>query len=160
MMLFRCCPQPPCVIFLKAVLPVFITPFLCLYLTWKISFLTVFSALIFGSDFEERLIIYKCKAGYLCHPVASHLTQSKNQGPSSDWQCYMEPDFCHLSDPVSCSSTQCRTGHLVASWTCQALIPGFPACELKNTVVRVLGSGLRLSGFNTGSISLPVRSDS
>ena len=84
MMLFRCCPQPPCVIFLKAVLPVFITPFLYLYLTWKISFLTVFSALIFGSDFEERLIIYKCKAGYLFHPVASHLTQSKNQGPSSD----------------------------------------------------------------------------
>ena len=28
MMLFRCCPQPPCVIFLKAVLLVFITPFL------------------------------------------------------------------------------------------------------------------------------------
>ena len=50
MTLFRCCPQPPSVIFLKAVLPVFITPFLCLYLTWKISFLTVFSSLIFGSS--------------------------------------------------------------------------------------------------------------
>ena len=102
MMLFGCCPQPPCVIFLKAMLPVFSTPFL--YLPWKISFLTVFSALIFGSYFEERLIIYKCKAGYLCHLVASHLTQNKNQCPSSDRRCYMESDLCHLSDPVSCSS--------------------------------------------------------
>ena len=158
MMLFGCCPQPPCVIFLKAMLPVFSTPFL--YLPWKISFLTVFSALISGSYFEERLIIYKCKAGYLCHLVASHLTQNKNQCPSSDRQCYMESDLCHLSDPVSCSSIQCHAGHLVTSWTCQALIPGFPARELKNSVVRALGSGLRLSGFSTGSISLPVRSHS
>lgn len=48
-MCFRFGIQLPFVIFLQAVTQVFITPFLYLFLIWKISFLTALPALTFAS---------------------------------------------------------------------------------------------------------------